>query len=399
MGNLGACVRVAAAAVRPACSPRPARSVASRRVRGGAGLQFALAVGRAAAAPSFVAVHDLADAIHGAGRPLLALDPEGDTFDPRGMDPRAVLAFGTERDGLTDELLTCADARCAYPCAMAYRASISPPRWRPRSTPGGWRPDPDWPPRPTGHGIGSPARAAIRFRAARSPIAARVRSVAEPMFGSTIRLGAARSGSVAGSGSGSVTSRPGRAEVAGVQGVSEGLLVDQRAPRRVDEDRARPHRADGRRVDQVARLGGERCVQADDVGPAQCGVQFVVTANELDPHPESRPTRPTACPIRPAPTIAMVAPASSRPSSPAVPRSSTRRLVPVARLRGGGAPRPTEARGPGRQWRRSARRAYSRARCRGPPARARRRCRTRRRTSRLPAAAARRRRARHRSDP
>jgi RNA methyltransferase, TrmH family len=46
-------------------------------------------------------------------RPLIALDPDGDPLGP--VDPRAVLAFGTERDGLSDELLARADRRLALP--------------------------------------------------------------------------------------------------------------------------------------------------------------------------------------------------------------------------------------------------------------------------------------------
>src|SRR6201999_3059515 len=49
------------------------------------------------------------------GRPLLALDPEGDVIDPGAIPPRAVLAFGTERHGLSDELLAEADGRIALP--------------------------------------------------------------------------------------------------------------------------------------------------------------------------------------------------------------------------------------------------------------------------------------------
>ena len=48
-------------------------------------------------------------------RPLIALDPEGTTVAPGVIPPRALLAFGTERDGLTDELLAMADARVALP--------------------------------------------------------------------------------------------------------------------------------------------------------------------------------------------------------------------------------------------------------------------------------------------
>src|SRR3954471_13069380 len=62
-------------------------------------------------------------------------------------------------------------------------------------------------PHATAWGIGSPARPARRFSTASSAMRARVEWVAEPMWGTTRRLGAASSGWSAGSGSGSVTSR------------------------------------------------------------------------------------------------------------------------------------------------------------------------------------------------
>ena len=48
-------------------------------------------------------------------RPLIALDPEGEPLRRGAVPERAVLAFGTERDGLSDELLARADARLALP--------------------------------------------------------------------------------------------------------------------------------------------------------------------------------------------------------------------------------------------------------------------------------------------
>ena len=54
-------------------------------------------------------------------RPLLALDPGGEPLDPGALDPRAILAFGTERHGLSDELLARADARISIP----MRAGVS----------------------------------------------------------------------------------------------------------------------------------------------------------------------------------------------------------------------------------------------------------------------------------
>jgi TrmH family RNA methyltransferase len=105
MGNLGACVRVAAAADSAALltigENDPWHPDA---VRGAAGLHYAL--------PAVAAVER---APREEGRPLLALDPEGEEIDPATIPPRAVLAFGTERHGLSDELLAAADGRVALP--------------------------------------------------------------------------------------------------------------------------------------------------------------------------------------------------------------------------------------------------------------------------------------------
>lgn len=106
LGNMGACIRVAAAAdvagVLTTGSHEPWHPDA---LRGAAGLHFALPVARLAG------LHEL----EGSDRPLLAIDPDGDRLDPADLDPRAVLAFGTERHGLSGELLARADARVSIP--------------------------------------------------------------------------------------------------------------------------------------------------------------------------------------------------------------------------------------------------------------------------------------------
>jgi RNA methyltransferase, TrmH family len=112
MGNLGACVRVAAAADAAAVL-----SIGENdpwhpdAVRGAAGLHYAL--------PAVAAVPAISAGGTTPGgeeeRPLLALDPEGEEIDPARIPPRAVLAFGTERHGLSDELLAAADGRIALP--------------------------------------------------------------------------------------------------------------------------------------------------------------------------------------------------------------------------------------------------------------------------------------------
>jgi RNA methyltransferase, TrmH family len=103
MGNLGGCIRVAAAA--------DALAVLSTgrndpwhpdAVRGAAGLHFALPV------------------IHLSGpvssdRVLVAIDPGGEDLRPERLPPRAILAFGTERHGLSDELLASARMRLRIP--------------------------------------------------------------------------------------------------------------------------------------------------------------------------------------------------------------------------------------------------------------------------------------------
>ena len=105
LGNLGAAIRVAAAAgaggVLTTGRQDPWHPDA---LRGSAGLHFALPVYRLAGLPT-------------GGRPLLALDPDGKRFEPAAVPPGAILAFGTERDGLTDELLARADRRLALPMA------------------------------------------------------------------------------------------------------------------------------------------------------------------------------------------------------------------------------------------------------------------------------------------
>ena len=105
LGNLGAVVRVAAAAgaagVMTTGRQDPWHPDA---LRGSAGLHFA------------VPVHHL-HAIRTQGRELVALDPDGEPLRPAELPAAAVLAFGTERNGLSDELLAQASRRVALPMA------------------------------------------------------------------------------------------------------------------------------------------------------------------------------------------------------------------------------------------------------------------------------------------
>jgi TrmH family RNA methyltransferase len=111
LGNVGAVVRVATGAgVAGVVTTGMHDPWDPAVLRGSAGLHFALPVGRD---DGFVAA--LAEADPPARRPLLALDPEGDVLDPAALPSDAVLAFGTERHGLSDALLARADARLRLP--------------------------------------------------------------------------------------------------------------------------------------------------------------------------------------------------------------------------------------------------------------------------------------------
>lgn len=111
LGNVGAVVRVAAAADAAAVLTTGERDPWDpAAVRGAAGLQFALPVGSVG--------EDLPGV---APRPLVALDPEGAPLGVEPLPAGAVLAFGTERHGLSPELLARADRRIAIP----MRAGVS----------------------------------------------------------------------------------------------------------------------------------------------------------------------------------------------------------------------------------------------------------------------------------
>lgn len=103
LGNVGAVVRVAAAAGAAAVLTTghldPWHPMA---LRGSAGLHFALPVARLKALPT-------------DGRPLVALDPTGERLGTQPLPDASILAFGTERDGLSHELLARADRRIAIP--------------------------------------------------------------------------------------------------------------------------------------------------------------------------------------------------------------------------------------------------------------------------------------------
>jgi TrmH family RNA methyltransferase len=103
MRNMGACVRAAAAADAAAILTTGRNDPwHPDALRAAAGLHFALPVAAVEALPE-------------SSRPLIAIDPEGDDLRPGELPRRAVLAFGTERHGLSPELLDRADARLGIP--------------------------------------------------------------------------------------------------------------------------------------------------------------------------------------------------------------------------------------------------------------------------------------------
>jgi TrmH family RNA methyltransferase len=103
LGNLGAVIRVAAAADVVAVLTRGVNDPWDpTAIRGSAGLHYAVPVARVPQLPS-------------GSRPVVAVDPEGSALRPGVLPDRAILAFGTERHGLTDDLLARADMRVRIP--------------------------------------------------------------------------------------------------------------------------------------------------------------------------------------------------------------------------------------------------------------------------------------------
>lgn len=103
MGNIGACIRVSAGAGAAALITTGENDPwHPDAVRGAAGLQFALPVASVESLPR-------------SDRPLLAIDPEGEDLAPGELPPRAILAFGTERHGLSSDVFERADARISIP--------------------------------------------------------------------------------------------------------------------------------------------------------------------------------------------------------------------------------------------------------------------------------------------
>ncbi len=136
LGNLGACVRVAAAAdIAGVLATGVHDPWDPAALRGSAGLHFALpvaylpedALAQLGGARLDVGTDGL-DTGAGAGagghrvravgsglRPLVAIDPDGEELRPGRLPARAILAFGSERYGLSDEVLGRADALVRLP--------------------------------------------------------------------------------------------------------------------------------------------------------------------------------------------------------------------------------------------------------------------------------------------
>ena len=109
LGNLGAVVRVAAAAdAAGVLTSGPLDPWHPAALRGSAGLHFALPVARL-------------DALPPTDRPLFAIHPEGDRLRPGTIPDDAILMFGSERRGLSPALLERATQHLAIP----MRAGVS----------------------------------------------------------------------------------------------------------------------------------------------------------------------------------------------------------------------------------------------------------------------------------
>ena len=102
-GNIGAAIRAAAGAGAVAVLTTGAVDPWNPgALRGSAGLHYAIAVARVERVPA-------------GDRALIAVDPDGDELRPGSIPDRAVLAFGSERSGLSASLLARAHRRVRIP--------------------------------------------------------------------------------------------------------------------------------------------------------------------------------------------------------------------------------------------------------------------------------------------
>ncbi|MDX6750355.1 TrmH family RNA methyltransferase [Geminicoccaceae bacterium 1502E] len=131
LGNLGAVIRVAAGAgAASVLTTGPQDPWHPAALRGAAGLHWALPVARLPALPS-------------SPRPIVALHPEGLELCAGALPEGAILAFGSERRGLSPELLARARYRFAIPMRdgvsslnLATAVAVALYAWRLRPAPG-----------------------------------------------------------------------------------------------------------------------------------------------------------------------------------------------------------------------------------------------------------------------
>lgn len=103
LGNVGAVIRVAAAAGAEAVITTGQQDPwHPNAIRGSAGLHYALPVWHS-------------DEWDVTGRPVVAIDPEGDPLEPASLPANAIYAFGSERAGLSPALLARAERRVRIP--------------------------------------------------------------------------------------------------------------------------------------------------------------------------------------------------------------------------------------------------------------------------------------------
>jgi hypothetical protein len=200
------------------------------------------------------------EAVVGA-QPVDELPRRSSCRAPRSSEPRCARPRRAPRSPRRSRRASCARARCpaspSRPVDRRPRRGASPRvrRSSSSSVPSGVDVGDQQPRRvgadiddsdahqPTGFGIGRPSSAASRFSTASSVIFARVAVwVAEPMWGSTIRFGAASSGSSRPAAARGRSRRaPRRRSCPARSAADERRLIDDGPAGGVDEDRRRLH--------------------------------------------------------------------------------------------------------------------------------------------------------------
>ena len=191
---------------------------------------------------------------------------------------------------------------------------------------------------------GLPSRTASALSIECSYSRRRPATLADAMCGVTTTFGRSSSWCPAGSGSGSVTSRPAPGELPAVDRGQQRVVVDEHAAGAVDEVGARLHAVEGGGVEHAVGRGQCRRVDGDDVGACRARGR---TAPDRHPAPATRAppdrwrsrvmpsalaTTATREAMRPMPTR----PSTLLSSSRARPTGSPRRPCTGAARRGGG---------------------------------------------------------------